>query len=129
MKKLRQFRGGYQVSGRKDLARELRKKQTAAEQLLWEILRNSNVLGFKFRRQHQIGAYVADFYCREAEIVIECDRPIHDRVEVWNHDEKRDCYLVGQGLRVLRFSNDRVLHETEAVIVEISSYLRKMGTV
>jgi type I restriction enzyme R subunit len=128
MKRLRQFRGGYRVSGRKDLARELRKEQTAAEQLLWETIRNCKLLGFKFRRQHQIGEYIADFYCHEAQLLIECDGTVHDGDEAWQHDQKRDSYLVGQGLRVLRLRNDEVVHDTAAAIEKISSYLRKMNS-
>jgi very-short-patch-repair endonuclease len=124
MKKLRQFRGGYQVSGRKDLARELRKEETAAERLLWEIIRNRKVLGFKFRRQHQFREYIADFYCREAKLVIECDGAVHDGNDAWQHDQTRS-YMVGQGLRVLRFKNDDIVHDTAAVIEKISSYLGK----
>jgi type I restriction enzyme R subunit len=125
MKKLRQFRGGYQVSGRKELARELRSNETIAEELLWALLRNRNMLGFKFRRQHQFGEYIADFYCRQAKLVIECDGAVHDGNDAWQHDQKRDSYMVGQGLRVLRFKNDDIVHDTAAVIEKISSYLGK----
>ena len=76
MRKARQYRGGYQFSGLKELARELRKEQTSAEALLWELIRNRQLLGFKFRRQHQFGDYVADFYCHEALLVVECDGPV-----------------------------------------------------
>ena len=124
MRTPRQYRGGYEVSGLKNLARKLRTNQTPAEERLWGILRNRKLFGFKFRRQHQVGDYVADFYCREAELVIECDGPVHDANESWHHDQKRDGYLVGQGLRVLRFSNDQILHDTVNVIAEISRYLQ-----
>jgi type I restriction enzyme R subunit len=124
MKKARQYRGGYQVSVLKNLARELRKNHTTAENLLWEILRNRNVLGFKFRRQHQFGDYVADFYCREAELVIECDGPIHDDNESWHHDQKRDAYMIAQGLQVLRFSNHQVLDDIETVMTDITKHSR-----
>lgn len=96
----RQYRGGYQVTGLVERVRELRKKQTSAEGLLWQLLRNRQLLTFKFRRQHQFGDYVADFYCHEAQLVIECD------------------------LRVLRFTNDRILNDTEKVLEEIAKYLR-----
>src|SRR6185503_7290974 len=66
LRKQRQYRGGYQVAGLLTLARELRQKQTNAEGLLWELLRDRRFLGFKFRRQHQFGEYLADFFCREA---------------------------------------------------------------
>jgi type I restriction-modification system DNA methylase subunit len=57
------YRGGYDFSGLVERARELRKKQTPAEQVLWELLRDRQLLGFKFRRQHQVGDYILDFYC------------------------------------------------------------------
>ena len=88
----RQYRGGYQVAGLVERAREFRKKQTTAEALLWELLRNRQFLGFKFRRQHQFGDYIADFYCHEARLVIECDGEAHAPNEAWHHDQERDAY-------------------------------------
>ena len=73
MIKQRQYRGGYQFAGLVELARELRKRQTSAEALLWQLLRDRRLLGYKFRRQHQFGDYVTDFYCREAGLAIELD--------------------------------------------------------
>jgi len=119
MKARRHYRGGFQVSGQKALARELRKNQTAAEEVLWRLLRNRQLLGFKFRRQHQFGNYIADFYCHEANLVIECDGAAHEPNQQWHHDQERDAYLISQGLKVLRFSNDRVLRDTAKVMDEI----------
>ena len=81
------------------------------------------MLGFKFRRQHQFGEYVADFYCNEAKLVVECDGPIHESNEHWHHDQRRDAYMISQGLRVMRFTNDEVLNETERVLTEITRFL------
>ena len=125
MKTRRQYRGGYQMSGLKNLARELRTAQTAAEELLWALVRDRKLLGFKFRRQHQFGDYVTDFYCHEAKLVIECDGSVHNRNEAWQHDQKRDAYMIAQGLRVLRFSNDQVLHDVENVTAEIMKHLKR----
>jgi very-short-patch-repair endonuclease len=119
----RKYRGGYQFAGLLERARELRQKQTPAESLLWELLRNRQLLGFKFRRQHQFGDYITDFYCHEAKLVIECDGSAHDSNEAWHHDQNRDAYLIAQGLRVLRFTNYRILNETAGVLDEIASYL------
>src|SRR5204862_1027904 len=113
MRKPRQYRGGYQFAGLVDLERELRKSQTPAEELLWELLRKRRLLGFKFRRQHQFGDYIADFYSHEAQLVIECDGSAHGPNDAWHHDQERDAYMIAQGLRVLRFSNERILNETE----------------
>jgi type I restriction enzyme R subunit len=123
IRKARQYRGGYQFAGLKELVRELRAEQTSAEGLLWELIRNRRLLGFKFRRQHQLGDYVADFYCHEAQLVIECDGPVHQPNEQWHHDQNRDAYMLAQGLRVLRFTNEQVLNDTERVLDEIAAFL------
>jgi type I restriction enzyme R subunit len=122
----RQYRGGYQVTGLVELARELRQKQTSAEGLLWQLLRNRQLLKFKFRRQHQFGDYVTDFYCHEAQLVIECDGSVHESNEQWYHDRNRDAYMIAQGLRVLRFANDRILNDIENVLKEIAKYLSSL---
>ncbi|MCU0748147.1 MAG: N-6 DNA methylase [Akkermansiaceae bacterium] len=72
------FRGGYDFSGLVAQARELRKKQTPAEELLWQLLRNRQIADLKIRRQHQIGDYITDFYCHERKLVIELDGEIHE---------------------------------------------------
>lgn len=125
MKKRRHYRGGFQFSGQKTLARELRKNQTPAEELLWRLLRNRRLLGFKFRRQHQFGEFIADFFCCEANLVIECDGDAHESNEGWHYDQERDAYMISQGLRVLRFSNDRVLNDTAGVMDEICRTLTR----
>ena len=125
MNKPRHYRGGFEYTGSLRRLRELRKRSTDAELLLWESLRKRRLFGFKFRRQHQIGKYIADFYCHEAKLVIECDGGIHARVEAWNHDQNRDAYMSSLGLRVLRFTNDEVLKEITRVLAVIETYLRE----
>src|SRR2546423_10954863 len=119
MKRDRSYRGGYQFAGLVEIARTLRREQTSAEALLWALLRKRQLLGFKFRRQHQFGDYIADFYCHEAQLVIECDGGAHTPNEAWQHDQERDAYMIAQGLRVLRFANELILRDTESVLKEI----------
>ena len=107
----------------KNAPRELRRDQTSAEELIWSLLRNRQLLGFKFRCQHQFGRYVADFYCREAQLVIECDGSPHDLNEQLHHDQIRDASMELQGLRVLRFSNKIVLTDIESVLEQIAANL------
>jgi very-short-patch-repair endonuclease len=123
MKRERQYKGGNQFAGLSRLARELRKKQTSAEALLWQLLRDRQLLGFKFRRQHQFGDYVADFYCREARLVIECDDSAHEPNERWHHVQERGAYMMAQGVKVLRFPNDRILNDSARVLEEIAKHL------
>ena len=125
MNKQRHYRGGFKYSGSLMLTRELRQTSTDAESLLWDRLRDRQLLGFKFRRQHQIGKYVADFYCHKASLVIECDGGVHSRAQAWHHDQNREIYMSALGLRTLRFTNEEVLNETERILSEISDYLAR----
>jgi len=117
------YRGGYDFSGLVQRARELRQEQTPAEKVMWYLLRNRQLMGFKFRRQHQIGDYICDFHCDEAKLVVECDGEPHEGEKMQRHDHKRDAYLRSLGLTVLRFRNDAVLNETENVLSEIAANL------
>jgi adenine-specific DNA-methyltransferase len=100
-------------------ARHLRKEQTDAEQILWALLRDRRLAGFKFRQQHPIEPYVLDFYCHEARLCIELDGGQHNEPEVKTRDEKRAAFLNGRGIRVLRFWDHEVMKETEAVLEAI----------
>ncbi len=111
------FRGGYDFSGLKERARELRKKQTPAEELLWELLRDRQCCDLKFRRQHQFGDYVLDFYCHELKLAVELDGEPHNTAARQKKDAMRDAYLKSQGVISLRFEN-RVAVETAEVILE-----------
>jgi very-short-patch-repair endonuclease len=119
MRRPHQYRGGFQFAGRVNLARQLRQELTPAEELLWKLLRNRRLFGVKFRRQHQIGSFITDFYSHEAQLVIECDGPVHEENEQWQHDQNRDAYLISLGLTVLRFNNDQILNEIDAVLRQI----------
>jgi very-short-patch-repair endonuclease len=102
-------------------AREMRGRMTDAEALLWQILRNRRIAGAKFRRQHPVGRYILDFYCDEKKLGIELDGGQH--AEAVDYDARRDAWLRTQGIRVLRFWNNQVLTETEAVMEAIYSEL------
>ncbi len=103
-------------------ARELRQRMTPAEQRLWQVLRRKGLAGRKFRRQHPLGPFIADFYCAPARLVVEIDGPIHqDRKE---QDQARAAYLQELGYRVLRFSNDEVQEDLEAVVQTIAEACR-----
>ncbi|MBL9143835.1 MAG: DUF559 domain-containing protein, partial [Verrucomicrobiaceae bacterium] len=118
-----QYRGGFDFSGLKKRARELREKDTKAEEFLWELLRNRQLDDAKFRRNHQFGDYICDFYCHESKLVVECDGEVHNTPERKELDRKRDAYLRSQGLTVLRFENDRVLKDTDSVLEQIAQHL------
>jgi very-short-patch-repair endonuclease len=100
-----------------DRARALRCAQTDAERLLWRHLRDRQLLGWKFRRQHEIGVYIADFSCADANLIVELDGGQH--VDHALHDEHRTELLQRMGYRVLRFWNDDVLKATDRVLEQI----------
>ena len=112
-------RGGFRFQGLVERARELRKGQTPAEEALWELLRNRQLGELKFRRQHQIGDYIVDFFCAERGLVVELDGAVHNATTRKKHDAKRDKYLESLGHTVLRFENHRVFDDTENVLNEI----------
>ena len=94
-------------------ARSLRKLPTDAEALLWFYLRDRRMADYKFRRQRPIGPYFADFACLEARLIVELDGGQH--VEAAAYDADRTRFLEQQGFRVLRFWNNEVLMQTDAV--------------
>jgi very-short-patch-repair endonuclease/restriction endonuclease S subunit len=115
------YRGGFMFAGLVEQARELRKKQTPAEAIMWELLRDRRLMGLKFRRQHQIGNYIVDFYCHDHCLVIEIDCPVHQSVDQRCRDKKKDEYLQSMGFTVKRFLNEQVLDDPETVLKEIAA--------
>lgn len=113
------YRGGILVSTLLERARTLRQSATDAEILLWQLLRNRQLMGIKFRRQHQFGHYVLDFYSHDHLLVIEIDGAHHSESEQAAYDSVRTEYLEASGLKVLRFSNTEVLQQTETVVEAI----------
>jgi very-short-patch-repair endonuclease len=97
-------------------ARELRKVLTPAERLLWEALKNRQLNGYKFRRQHPIYRYIADFYCHELGLVIELDGGVHDGIGQQEHDRNRDQVILEFGIRVLRFKNEEIGNNLEKML-------------
>lgn len=89
-------------------ARELRRNMTDAERVLWSVLRRKQLSGFRFRRQVQIGPYIADFVCPKMRLVIEVDGGQHSQEENALHDYLRTKFLEAHGYRVFRVWNDDV---------------------
>jgi len=102
-------------------SRALRSNQTDAEARLWHHLRDRRLAGHKFRRQVSLGPYFADFACTEKRLIVEVDGGQHADQSV--QDEQRSAYLRELGFTVLRFWNNQVLRETDAVLEEILRHL------
>ena len=101
-------------------ARELRSLQTEAESLLWTLLRGKQVSGLKFRRQHPIGPYYADFACDSEKLIVELDGDYHE--ETVEKDQAREAYLMANGWQVVRFSNQDVLDDVESVARAVATH-------
>ena len=100
-------------------ARTLRREQTSAESKLWACLRNRQLGGVKFSRQVLIGPFFADFCCREAKLVIEIDGVTHETLEEVTRDNRRTVWLEAQGYRVIRFRNEELMGDLDAVLERI----------
>ena len=102
-----------------ELCRKFRREPTTAEKLLWRCLRNRQLNGLKFRRQHPLGRYIADFYCAEAGLAIELEGNVHKRAEQREYNKIRKEELEARRLQVLRFENQKVLKRAESVLAKI----------
>ena len=109
----------------RQFARELRQPLTPAEATLWRILRNRN-LGYKFRRQHEIEVFIIDFYCAEVKLCIEIDGDTHLEQGQQEYDAARTEYLELLGRKVIRFSNNDVRYNINAVVLEIINTCNKL---
>lgn len=102
---------------------KLRASMTETECILWNYLK-TKPQGFKFRRQHPIAGYVLDFYCHKLKLSIEIDGGYHLKQEQIEKDKERTIYLQDIGISEIRFTNDQVINEFEALIDQINSKLR-----
>ena len=105
-------------------AKYLRQNLTEAEETLWKFLRNRNQLRFKFRRQHPLGSFVADFYCHESRLVVELDGGHHNLSDQQAYDKWRTEELAQMGISVVRFTNEQVENNLLGVLEEIRSHLK-----
>jgi very-short-patch-repair endonuclease len=105
------------------MARQFRRRPTPAEAMAWQLLRNRNLLGLKFRRQQVIAGFVVDFYCAELRLALEFDGAVHHELARAGYDAERDKILSARGIDVLRLPNaladERSLHEV------LTAYLQR----
>ena len=103
-----------------ELAKDLRRNMTHSESVLWMRLKDG-VKGLKFRRQHPIKNYIADFYCHKIKLVVEADGKIHDKEENKKYDKQRENDLKSWGYTIIRFKNEEIKNNIEFVLAEINS--------
>ncbi len=110
----------------KSLSRHMRKNPTSAEDILWQLIRKKQMLGFRFRRQYAIDRFIVDFYCPSAKLVIEVDGEVHDLPERAAYDAERRHYLESLGITVLRFSNEQIIGSRNEVLMKLNNWLSQL---
>ena len=106
-------------------ARVFRKTMTEAEYLMWTFLRNRRLNGYKFVREFVIDPYIADFVCREENVIVEIDGFQHEEETAVVYDNERTAFLEKNGYRVIRFRNSDVLGDISAVLYALEGFIRK----
>ncbi|HEV7227687.1 endonuclease domain-containing protein [Brevundimonas sp.] len=107
------------TTGAVSRARIQRRTLTPPEARVWTALKGRALGGFKFRRQHPIGAFVLDFYCAEAKLAVEIDGQGHDQEDAIAHDRRRSAWLAAQGVDVIRFAAEEVRVNPDGVLKAI----------
>ena len=105
-------------------AKALRNTPTPAESILWSYLKQKPS-GYKFRRQHQISIYIADFYCHVLKLIIEIDGNVHAELEVVAKDIERQKNLEAEGISFIRFTNEQIEKNIEYAIKTIDAYINE----
>ena len=100
-------------------AKALRKNMTPAELKLWQHLKDNNILDLRFRRQHPIDIFIADFYCHKIKLIIELDGEIHNNSSNQEYDKNRTAELERLNIKVIRFTNEEVMKDVENVVERI----------
>jgi len=105
-------------------ARQLRKTSTIEEGIMWDLLRNRRFDNYKFRRQHPIGYYIADFYCSELSLIIEIDGEYHDSEYQKQYDEFRTKLFLENNLKIIRFTNSQVADNIDDVFNQLREFIK-----
>ncbi|HHC7310608.1 TPA: endonuclease domain-containing protein [Vibrio campbellii] len=113
----------FNLKYQKQIRSQLRTNMPKPEEILWQRIRRKQ-LGVKFRRQHGIGRYIVDFYCAELNLVIEIDGDSHFSYEGKEKDTIRDAFMETLGIKVLRFTNEEVMKQTESVLERLLNLVR-----
>lgn len=107
-------------------AKKLRNEPTASEIIFWSLLKQ-HFLNFRFKRQHPISQYIADFYCHKLKIVIEIDGNIHLTEEAKNNDKLRDGFMQSLDLKIVHFTNEEVCKNGELVVQQLKDIIESLN--
>ena len=104
------------------IARELRKSQTPSEKILWQALRNRQLLNLKFHRQYVIAGFILDFYCPAMKLGIEVDGGVHNLKDIKIYDTEREKIIKEHGIAIIRFTNNNIKNNLPAVLDQIKTH-------
>jgi very-short-patch-repair endonuclease len=122
---MKEYRDNLFYAAKPDIFKKasvLKHEMTTAEKILWKYLRNRKLNGLKFRRQHPLDIFIADFYCHDKRLIIELDGGIHDDADQKEYDEGRSFELKEKGFKILRFKNEEVSINIEDVLRRIIQF-------
>lgn len=119
---VRKIRKDEEKSGK--FAKELRANMPEAEHRLWYFLRNKQLAGYRFRRQHPVGKYITDFACVREKLIIEVDGATHGEDQEMQYDERRTEFLHSQSWRIVRYGNEEIYKNIDDVMDDIHAHLR-----
>ena len=111
----------------KEKRRVLRGNLPPAEVMLWMRLRGRQVAGLKFRRQYGVGVYVLDFYCPARHLALEIDGPGHAEANTAAYDRQRQAYIESLGIHFLRFTNEEIYGDLDAVVERIATTAQQLA--
>ncbi|MBU0577217.1 endonuclease domain-containing protein [Patescibacteria group bacterium] len=118
----------YNQESKNQLRKKLRNNMPPAEIFLWNVLKNKQINGLKFRRQYSIGPFVVDFYCPKLKLAIEADGDSHFSEEAYRYDKKRQTYIERYKIKFLRFTNDEIYEFLDGVVQIITEETKKLAT-
>ena len=110
-----------------EYAKMMRKASTKEEAAMWQILTSGDFAVHKFRRQHPIARFIADFYCHDLRLVIEIDGAYHLRPEQMEYDDFRDEDMRQMGITVLRFTNEEIIHHTPITLNKLKQQIAQLN--
>jgi len=119
-----EFRQHHRIKSVRGIARLLRRKPTRSESMLWEALRNRQLTGMKFLRQHPIGSSIVDFYCHEKRLAVEIDGPIHQKHDVAECDQARQKLIEAYGIRFFRCTSAEVEGNLQGILERLREACR-----
>ena len=118
----------YNRKSQKGKRQFLRTHATHAERILWYSLKQRQILGYKFRRQHGIKEYVVDFYCPELKLANEADGESHETEEAKRYDQYRQREIEKEGVRVLRFTDNDIVGNPDSVVKSIEQEVLRLSS-